>query len=103
MLKTAQIALNADTATPLLVQGDEDGQFSNISGSVGDPLPVLLVNIDGAIVAWIGGPDVTADNGVPLAAGESLPLSLVGAPVTDIPYAIAASDTPAMAIMVGRQ
>lgn len=103
MFKTALIATNSTTATPLLVAGTGAGKFSNLNGNVGDPLPVLISNADGSILVYLGGPDVTAANGFPLAAGESTPLSLIGVPVSDIPYAISASGVPNVAVLVGRQ
>ena len=105
-LNTAQIATNASTATCLLVQGGTPqspvtGEFYNISGSAGDPLPVMIKNMDASITIYVGGANVTSSNGYPLLAGQSFPLSLVGA--GDLPYAIAASATPKMAVIVGRQ
>lgn len=105
-LNTAQIATNATTATCLLVQGGTPqslvtGEFYNISGTIGDPLPVQIKNIDASITIYIGGANVTSSNGYPLLAGQSLAMQLLGS--GDLPYAISASATPTMAVLVGRQ
>ena len=101
-IRTQQIATTSDSATPLLVQGSGDGEFPNISGSVGDPLPVVIQN-QGSIVVTIGGPDVATDGGIQLGEGESYRMTLIGSPVSDIPYAIAASGTPSVTVQLGRQ
>jgi hypothetical protein len=36
-------------------------------------------------------------------AGSSLQLSLIGSPVSDIPYAVSASATPNATVICGRQ
>lgn len=95
-----RVALNASTATALLAKGSSAGQIPEIEGVAGDPLPVLIQNADAAIVIYLGGPTVTEATGFPLAAGESVPMSLIGG---DIPYAIAASGTPSCSVLVGRQ
>lgn len=100
-LASAHIATNAATHTPLLVQGSGSGQFVNIVGSIQDPLPIIIQNLDATIVIYIGGPTVSAATGFPLAAGQSIPMSLYGS--SEIPYAISASGTPSVAVLVGRQ
>jgi hypothetical protein len=99
-LASRQVATNAVTAVPLLVQGSGASQFKNIAGSIQDPLPIIIQN-NSAILIYIGGPDVTTSNGFPLAAGQSLPMALYG--TSEIPYAIAASATPSISILAGRQ
>jgi hypothetical protein len=98
---SAQIATNASTATPLLVQGVSTGQFKNIAGTIQDPLPVAIQNIDAAIVIYVGGPTVTAATGYPVDPGGSIPMALYGS--SEIPYAISASGVPLVAVLVGRQ
>lgn len=105
-IDTEQIALNAATPTPLLVQGSGAGQFQNITGNATDALPVVIKNLDAAIVIYIGGSDVSTTNGYPLAAGASfaggsIAMQLLGQ--AEIPYAIATSGTPNVAVLVGRQ
>jgi hypothetical protein len=96
-----QIALNASTATPLLVQGTTGTEFENVQGSVQDPLPIWIKNESASIVVWIGGSAVTALTGQSIAAGAVLPLTLYGS--SEIPYAIAASATPSVSVLAGRQ
>jgi len=99
-LKSFQITTVAATATPLLVQGSGSSQVSTLTGTLQDPLPVLIQNIDAAITVYIGGPTVNA-GGYPLLAGQSLPLALYGP--SEIPYVYPASGTPIVAVLVGRQ
>lgn len=100
-LKSAQIATNNTTPTALLVPGSGTTQFSPIQGTLQDPLPVLIQNVDAAITIYIGGSTVTAATGFPIAPGGSVPMALYGS--SEIPYAIAASGTPKLALLVGRQ
>ncbi len=100
-INTAQIPTNSSTATALIVQGSSTGQFLNITGNVTDQIPVLILNTDASITIYIGGSNVTSSNGLPLTAGSSIPLTLINA--GDIPYAISASGTPKMAVLLGRQ
>jgi hypothetical protein len=100
-LKSFQIATNNATATPLLVVGSGASQIAALTGTLQDPLPVAIQNIDAAITIYLGGPGVTAVNGYPLLAGVSFPLALYGS--SEIPYAISASGTPVIAVLVGRQ
>lgn len=98
--KSQQITLVTSTITPLLVQGSSGTKFTQINGTVQDPLPVLIRNLDAAVTIWIGGPDVSATNGYELLPGESLPMSLYGS--SEIPYAFAVG-TPKLSVLCGRQ
>ncbi len=102
-LRSQAIALNTSTATPLLVKGTSSGQFPNISGTVNDPLPVIIQNNNASISITVGGPNVASEGGVVIPAGSSLQLSLIGSPVSDIPYAVSASATPNATVICGRQ
>lgn len=104
-LRTQAIALNAVTATPLIVKGTTTGTFPNPSGTTGDPLPVVLQNNDPAISVTVGGPNVATEGGIVLLPAGIYPMSLIGDQpiVTDIPYAIAASGTPNLTVQLGRQ
>lgn len=96
-----QITLVTSTITPLLVKGSGSGTtFKNITGSLSDPLPVLVRNLDATVTIWIGGSDVSATNGYELLAGESLALSLYGE--SEIPNAFAVG-TPKLSVLCGRQ
>jgi len=99
-IRSVHVALNASTPTPLLVVGNSTGQLPEIKGVDGDELPLLIQNLDPAIVVYLGGPDVSATNGLPLAVGATVPMMLIG---TDIPYAISASGTPSVCVFAGRQ
>jgi hypothetical protein len=98
----AQIAMSTTQTTPLLVYGTSAGEFANISGTVQDPLPVLIQNIDASNTVYLGNEDVTTETGYPLGPNLSLALALVGQ-IVDIPYGIAASGSPKVAVLVGRQ
>jgi hypothetical protein len=95
-----QITLVASTITPLLVLGTGTGTtFKNVQGSVQDPLPVIVQNTS-ATTAYIGGPDVSATNGFPLATNQSLPMALYNP--SEIPYAFS-TGAPVLAVLCGRQ
>ena len=96
---TAAITLVGSTPTPLLVQGGGANQFKTISGTVQDPVPVMIVNTT-ATVVYIGGPTVTA-SGFPLIQNVPMVMNLYGNPV-DIPYAFSVG-TPTINVIVGRQ
>lgn len=71
-------------------------------GSQGDTLPFAVRNLQapGGTTIYIGGPNVTSSNGMPLFGGESMPFGLWQ---SDIPYAVAASGTVTVAVLAGRQ
>jgi hypothetical protein len=75
-------------------------ELNNMYGTLQDPLPILLQNVDSSNTVYIGGPGVTSSTGYPLAPGGSIPLSLYG---SDIPIAISIAGDPAIVILAGRQ
>src|SRR5271157_4579583 len=98
-----QVALNASTATLLWVTESTPaataGHFQ--AHDAGDPVPMIVQNIDSTIVIYLGPASMTDTTvGFPLAAGASLPSNVVG---SDSMYAIAASGTPKAAVLSGRQ
>ena len=95
---TASITLVASTATALLVQGGGANQFKNISGTLQDPLPVIIVNTS-ATATFIGGSGVTA-TGFPLIQNVPVVMALYGP--SEVPYAFSAG-TPTINVLVGRQ
>lgn len=97
---SAQVTPAADTPTILMVKGTGDDQFNNIGGTIQDPTPVRIKNLDDAILVYIGGPDVTVDDGYPLGPAEFIDLRLLSG---DVVYALAASGTPLVGIFAGRQ
>ena len=68
-------------------------------GSVGDPVPVVIVNNDAAITLFIGGPAVTAGNGLPIYAKSGIGFRLIAG---DIIFGIAASGSIDVRILIGR-
>lgn len=99
-LKGIQITLVTSTATPLLVKGAGTTQVVNSIGNIGDPIPIIIQNLDAALNMWIGGPNVDATHGILLGPGQSLPMNLYGE--SEIPYVFAVG-TPIVAVLVGRQ
>lgn len=98
-IKARQITLVTSTATPLLVKGTGATQFGNISGTITDPLPIMIKNEDSATTVWVGGSDVDATHGMSIAPGTSLTFNVYG---NDIPYVFAVG-TPIISVLVGRQ
>lgn len=76
--------------------------FLQLSGAVGDPLPLQIKNIDASITIYIGGANVSSSNGYPLLAGQSISTSWLQAEVTTL-YCVAASATPKLAVLTARQ
>jgi hypothetical protein len=96
-LSARQITLVASTITPLLVQGTTGTQFRVITGAAPDPLPVMIQITTGTV--YVGGPDVSATNGLLLQPNVPMVFALYG---NDIPYAFS-TGTPVVQVMVGRQ
>ena len=94
-LKSIQVSVGASTPVNLLAT------LSN-KASINDQTPVLIRNLQAqaGTTCWLGGPDVSSSNGMPLFGQESLPLGLLQ---SDTPYAIADSGTITVAVLVGRQ
>lgn len=104
-VNSVQVALNATTATPIVVQGagnPGDGTFRNVTGAMGDELPLLITNTSATIVVYLGGYGVTSATGTPLQPNAALPMSFLGTDATDL-FAIAASATPTVSVFAGRQ
>ena len=71
-------------------------------GSLADPIPVQLKNIDGAITIYLGGPNVSTSTGYPLLAGASISFGFVAGDDNAV-YALAASGSPKLAWLALRQ
>ena len=71
-------------------------------GSLIDPIPVQVKNMDATITVYLGGPGVTSSTGYPLLAGASISFGFVAGD-EDALYVIAASGTPKMAWLALRQ
>ena len=99
-----QITISSSTATPLIVPGTgaSGSGFLQYKGAVGDELPFIIQNIDAAITVYLGGTDVSTSNGFPLVAGASLPIQTLHADALYL-YALAASGSPKVAVLAGRQ
>lgn len=95
---STQITLSSANPKPLVLAST----FTNVTGANGDELPLVIGNTDAAITMYLGGPTVSAATGYPLVAGASLALTCMGTDATGL-YAIAASGTPVIAVLVGRQ
>jgi hypothetical protein len=92
-LSITQVATSTTAGTILAAQAS--------SGSITDPRIVTVKNVDAAVVIYIGvlgGPTVTAANGYPLRAGDSLTIAYANA--IEGLTAIAASLTPSVAVIV---
>lgn len=73
------------------------------NGRVDDPIPVIVQNLDTVITEYIGGSTVTnsgATQGIALLPGQIITMTLMQG---DNLYAIAASGTPSICVMLGRQ
>ncbi len=104
---SVQIATNTTTAVPLIVPGagagGSDTSFKNTSGSIGDPLPVLITNTAAATdVVYVGGPSVTTSTGTPIQPLAALPFSFIGTDAENL-FAIASAGTPSVAVFAMRQ
>ena len=86
-LATAQIALNASTAT----------KINTVGGTPSSHYKLYVKNLDSSINVFIGLTGVTTSTGLRLNAGETTIIDPVVAG-TDI-YAISASSTPSVAVM----
>jgi len=69
------------------------------AGTFNDPLPIVVKNTDAENSVYLGGSDVSAENGFPLDHGESLTFNSVGG---DSLFAISAGSV-VVAVLVGRQ
>lgn len=102
-IKARQVTLTANTPQACLVQGTGAGfTFTNIKGTLQDPLPVVIKNEDQntGIVVWWGGSDVDSTHGQSLQPGESVPMALYNE--TEIPY-VWSTGTPVVSVVCGRQ
>lgn len=101
--KAYDITLVEETPTPCLVFGNGDGQIVNMpaKGSVGDPIPVMIKNEDGALTVLWGGPDIDNTHGQSIPPGGVVPMNLYGE--SEIPWVYSPSGTPTITVVVGRQ
>ena len=95
--RSAQVTVSATTPTPLL----PTNRFPTLGGTLADPIPVIVQNTDAAITVFIGGPDVSLTNGFQLLKGAQITVSIEAK--TAVPYAIAASGSPVVAVLATRQ
>lgn len=99
-----QVVVSSATATNLITEGTgaSGAGFLQTHGAAGDELPGIIQNIDTAITVYLGGADVSTSNGFPLVAGASLPITFLGHDAKWL-YALAASGSPKVAVLLGRQ
>lgn len=64
------------------------------------PEGVTVFNDDGSITVFVGGPTVSTANGIPILAGSSFSIDMVSG---ERLYAVAASGTPVVRILVAHQ
>lgn len=95
---SAQVATSG-TAAAVLTTGNG---FTNLTGNVTDPVPFVIKNIDSTITIYLGGSGVTTSNGYPLLAGQSVTLSSINSEAGSL-WAVAASGTPKLSVLAGRQ
>ena len=95
--RSALVTVSSTAATPVLASP----RFATLSGTLSDPIPVVILNTDAAITIYIGGSDVAAANGFPLVHGAQLQVSIEAR--TSGPYALAASGAPVLAVLATRQ
>ena len=86
-LATAQIALNATTAT----------KINTVGGTPSSHYKIYVKNLDASINVFVGLTGVTSSTGLRLNTGETIVIEPVVAG-TDL-YAIGASGTPSVAVM----
>lgn len=70
------------------------------AGTVNDPVPITIENLDETNPVYLGDSVVTSGTGLKLAAGASITRNVVG---NDSEYAIATGGTVNVAVEVGRQ
>lgn len=70
------------------------------AGTVNDPVPIIIENLDGTNPVYLGPVGVTSSTGLKLPAGASITRNVVG---NDSEYAISTGGTVAVAVEVGRQ
>lgn len=70
------------------------------AGTVNDPVPIVVENLDATNPVYLGGSAVTSGTGVKIAAGGSLTFNAVG---NDSVYAIATGASVTVSISAGRQ
>lgn len=104
---SVQISVTTATAVPLVVPGagagGSDTSFVNTSGSISDPLPILVTNTAASTdVVYVGGPGVTTSTGTPIQPLAALPFSFVGTDAQNL-YAIASGGTASVAVFAMRQ
>ena len=87
-LATAQVALNSSTAT----------KINTVGGTPSSHYKLYVKNLDGTILVYVGPSGVTTSTGLRLNAGETVIIDPVVAG-TDL-YAISASGTPSVSVMV---
>lgn len=96
-VESDQVAMNDTTTTQII-----SPSVFNVQGNATTPLPTIIKNIDGTDAIYIGASDVTTSTGLPLAAGESLPIAWLGTDAEYL-YGISATGTPIIAVLAAQQ
>lgn len=71
-----------------------------MAGTLNDPVPIIIENLDGTNPVYLGNSTVTSSTGTKLAAGASITRNVVG---NDSEYAIATDGTVAVSVQASRQ
>jgi hypothetical protein len=79
--------------------GNATGQIFR-AGTVNDPVPIVIENLDATNPVYLGPSTVTSSTGTKLVAGGSITRNVVG---NDSEFAISTGGTVAVAVEVGRQ
>jgi len=70
------------------------------TGTVSDPVPVIIFNNSTTDVVYVGGPNVSAANGLPILVKTGISFRLL---FSDPVYGITAGPTVDTRVMIGRQ
>jgi hypothetical protein len=95
-VSSGQVVISSSTPTNVAVSGQIN------LGSLGDPIPCQVKNIDASITIYLGGPAVSTSTGYPLLAGASISFGFVAGDDNAL-YALAASGSPKLAFLTLRQ
>ena len=97
LLWQTSTGVSPDPVTSL--QGNSTQQIF-MAGTVNDPVPIVMLNLDGSNPIFVGPYNVTSSSGVRIPAGGSFTRNPVG---NDSEFAISTGGTVLVSVEVGRQ